>query len=149
MQKVQSWKVEKVRAAERQAACELISASGLPTEGLDDAELWCVKGDGRRFLGVACLETWGRQGLLRSVAVECEHREAGVGTSLVRRVIFEARKKRVREVYLITETAPLFFERLGFSALDRSRVKGGVLNSVEFQEACPKTAPVLWLNLRI
>jgi amino-acid N-acetyltransferase len=72
-----------------------------------------------------------------------------VGTSLVRRVIFEARKKRVREVYLITETAPLFFERLGFSALDRSRVKGGVLNSVEFQEACPKTAPVLWLNLRI
>ncbi|MDA4131758.1 MAG: hypothetical protein OK454_01350, partial [Thaumarchaeota archaeon] len=56
-------------------------------------------------------------------------------------------KRRIREVYLITEAAPLFFERLGFSAIDRSRVRGSVLNSVEFKGACPETAPVMWMEV--
>jgi len=148
MEKVQSWKVEKVRTTERQAARRLILTSGLPSQGLDDVELWCVKAGSRRLLGVAGLETWGRQGLLRSVAVENKHRKAGVGTSLVRQVISEARKKRMREVYLITETALSFFDRLGFKAIDRLKVRGGVLNSAEFEEACPETAPVMRLGLR-
>ena len=148
MGRVLSWKVERVKATQRQAARKLISAFGLPSKRLDDAELWCVKGEGRRLLGVAGLETWGRQGLLRSVVVDSKHRKAGVGTSLVRRVIFEAKKKRMREVYLITETALPFFEKLGFSAIDRLRVKGDVLNSIEFEEACPETAPAMWLDLR-
>ena len=149
MEGVQSWKVEKVTVAERQSARMLVTACGLPREGLDDAELWCVKEQGGRIIGVAGLETWGRQGLLRSVAVDEGRRKGGVGTSLVRRVIGEARKKRLREVYLITETAPLFFERLGFGAIDRSRVTGDVLNSVEFKEACSETAPVMRNDLRI
>src|SRR5216684_2704048 len=117
MQRAQSWEVEKLKKAERRMARKLVSASGLPRGGLDDAELWCVKGEGGLILGVAGLETWGRQGLLRSVAVGNGYRKAGVGTSLVRHVISEARKKKISEVYLITETAPLFFERLGFGAI--------------------------------
>jgi amino-acid N-acetyltransferase len=147
MKKPQRWKVEKVNQPERETASELISACGLPEEGLGETELWCVKGEGRQLLGVAGLETWGRQGLLRSVAVENEHRKSLVGTSLVRHVISEAEKKRIKEIYLITETAPSFFERLGFSAIDRSRVRGGVLNSVEFKGACPETAPVMRMDL--
>ena len=146
MKNLQSWKVVKVHEREREAANELISACGLPGEGLDDTELWCVKGEGRHLLGVAGLETWGRQGLLRSVAVEKEHRKAMVGTSLVRHVISEARKKRMMEVYLITQT-PLFFDRLGFIVTDRSSVRGSVLKSVEFKGVCPETAPVMRMDL--
>jgi amino-acid N-acetyltransferase len=149
LERVQSWKVEKVKKAERQSARKLVTASGLPRGGLDDAELWCAKGEGGRVLGVAGLETWGRQGLLRSVAVDKDRRKEGVGTSLVKQIIAEARKKKMSEVFLITETAPLFFERLGFNAVDRSRVRGGVLDSVEFKEACSETAPVMRLDLRI
>ena len=138
-----------MKKAERQQARKLISASGLPRGGLDDADLWCVIGERRRIIGVAGLEAWGRQGLLRSVAVGIGNRNAGLGTSLVRHVIAEARKKKLSEVYLITETAPSFFERLGFSAIDRSRVRGGVLKSFEFEEACPATAPVMWMDLRV
>lgn len=144
-----SWKVEQVDEPERKAAAKLISACGLPREGLDDTQLWCVKGDGRHMFGVAGLETWRRQGLLRSVAVESEHRKERVGTTLVRHAISEARKKRMKEVYLITETAPSFFESLGFSAVDRSRVRGSVLNSAEFKGACPETAPVMWMDLDV
>ncbi len=148
MQSVLSWKATKVKKGESKAASQLLSASGLPIGGLDDAELWYAKEEGGRIIGLAGLETWGRQGLLRSVAVRKGRRKAGVGTSLVRRVISEARTKGIREVYLITETAPLFFERLGFSAVDRSRVTGDVLNPVEFKEACSETAPVMRIDLR-
>jgi len=149
MERVQSWKVKKLKKAERQAARKLVAASGLPRGGMDDAELWCVKGEGGRILGVAGLETWGRQGLLRSVAVDKESRKEGVATALVKQIIAAARKKKIGEVFLITETAPLFFERLGFNAIDRSRVRGGVLDSVEFREACSETAPVMRMDLRI
>ena len=149
MDRVQSWKVEKVKRAGRIPASKLVFATGLPRGGLDDAELWCVKGEGGRIVGVAGLETRGRQGLLRSVAVDKDHRRAGVGTSLVRHVISEARVKKMSEVYLITETAPLFFEKLGFSSIDRSQVSGNVLDSVEFKEACSETAPVMRMDLAI
>jgi amino-acid N-acetyltransferase len=146
---VQSWKAEKVKKSETRAARRLVSASGLPRAGLDDAQLWCVKGEGGRIIGVAGLETWGRQGLLRSVAVDEGQRKEGVGTSLVRQIIAEARKKKMSELLLITETAPLFFERLGFTGIDRARVRGDVLGSVEFKEACSVTAPVMRMELKI
>jgi len=145
---VQSWKAEKVKKEETRAARRLVSVSGLPRGGLDDAQLWCVKGEEGRIIGVAGLETWGRQGLLRSVAVDKGHLKEGVGTSLVRQIIAEARKKKMSELFLITETAPLFFERLGFSGIDRARVRGAVLGSVEFNEACSETAPVMRMELR-
>jgi amino-acid N-acetyltransferase len=149
LERVQSWKVEKMKKAERQSARKLVSASGLPLGGMEDSELWCIKGEGGGILGVAGLETWGRQGLLRSVAVDKDHRKEGVGTALVKQIIAEARKKKMGEVFLITETAPLFFERMGFNAIDRSRVRGGVLDSVEFKEVCSETAPVMLMDLRI
>ncbi len=149
MERVQSWKAEKVKKAEAQLARKLVYASGLPGGGLEDAELWCVKGERRRIIAVAGLETWGIQGLLRSVAVDVDHRKEGVGTSLVRQIIAEARKKKMTEVFLITETAPLFFARLGFKATERSRISGDVLDSIEFKEACSETAPVMWLDLRV
>ena len=93
MDRVQSWKVEKVKRAGRIPASKLVFATGLPRGGLDDAELWCVKGEGGRIVGVAGLETRGRQGLLRSVAVDKDHRRAGVGTSLVRHVISSPRPR--------------------------------------------------------
>ena len=149
MERLQTWKVEKVTMAERQHARRFLSASGLPREGLDDAELWCVRGEGQRILGLAGMETWGKRALLRSVAVENGRRNAGVGSSLVRHVIAEARKRKMRQVYLITETAPLFFERLGFNTINRSLVSGGILSSAEFKEACPETASVMRMDLSI
>src|SRR5437016_4249608 len=106
MERVQSWKPEKVKKTEARLARKLVYASGLPGGGLEDAELWCVRGEHRRIIGVAGLETWGRQGLLRSVAVDEDHRKEGLGTSLVRQIIAESRKKKMSEVFLITETAP-------------------------------------------
>ena len=139
--------VEKASAEDLESARSLLTISDLPTQGLEETELWRVRDKDGRILGIAGLETWGRQGLLRSVVVADARRNEGIGRSLVRRVTEEARERGVRELYLITETAPRFFEKLGFRPLERKRVEGEVLNSVEFKGACAETAPVMLLRL--
>jgi amino-acid N-acetyltransferase len=139
-------KVERARARDLAAARRLLAESDLTTQGLEEAELWCVREAGSA-VGVAGLETWGSQGLLRSVVVQKEHRGEGMGKHLVERVSKEARTKGLSELYLITETAPHFFEKLGFESVERKKVKGKVLNSIEFRGACSETAPVMRLRL--
>ena len=146
--KAQGWKVEKARPNDLKALRRLIEASELPADGLEDAELWCVRDSASRVLGAAGLETWGRQGLLRSVVVDGKLRGSGVGRALVERILEEGSAKDLAELYLITETAPPFFEKFGFRPVERKKVKGDVLNSMEFKEACPDTATVMRLRLR-
>lgn len=98
-------------------------------------------------MAVAGLETWGGHALLRSVAVEDESRGSGIGSLLVTHVLNTAKSKRATEVYLLTETAPLFFRKLGFKKFARSRVKGMILTSIEFRGACPESAHVMRLVL--
>lgn len=140
-------KVQKAGNAERTQASALLTTCDLPLDGLEETELWCVKGSGRRLVAVAGLETRGEQSLLRSVAVEKEHRNSGVGGRLVSEVLAAARSRGVKEVYLITESAPLFFRRFGFRNFARERVKGDVLQSAEFRGACPESAPVMRIVL--
>ncbi len=146
--KAQSWEVERVASGDLDGVRRLLSESKLPVDGLDETELWRVRKSSRgAVIGIAGLETWGRQGLVRSVVVDDSHRRSGVGRALVERVFEEARVRHLLELYLITETAPLFFERLGFEPLERRKVKDAVLDSVEFRGACPDTAPVMRLDL--
>lgn len=140
-------RVEKASAKDLQSAKSLLKASELPVQGLEETEVWCVRDAKGRVIGVAGLETWRTQGLLRSVVIEDDHRNEGLGTMLVKRVIAEAGAKGITELYLITETAPCFFQKFGFSPFDRKRMEGDVLNSIEFREACAETAPVMLLRL--
>lgn len=143
----QEWKVERAGSKDWNSARRLLSDSGLPTQGLEKAELWCVRDVEDRVVGIAGLETWGRQGLLRSVAVEGRYRKGGMGKALVERIFKEAKVRHLDELYLITETAPDFFEKFGFTSYGRENVKGKVLDSTEFKGACPETAPVMKLTL--
>ncbi len=143
MTKADAWRIEKAAAGEARSIRRLLSESDLPTQGLDETQLWCAKDGTGRVVGVAGLETWGGQGLLRSVAVDATTRGRGLGTTLVRRILDEAKMEGLEEVYLLTETAPAFFAKLGFRPLARGRVRGSVLGSAEFREVCPDTAPMI------
>ena len=147
MKKQGVWKVGKAGSRDLQVARKLLSGSKLPIDGLHQAEFWSVRDGMGAVIGVAGLETWGKQGLVRSVVVEERYRRSGIGKALVERVLQEASGKGLVELYLITETAPRFFETFGFVSIERQEVKGRVLDSVEFREACPQTAPVMRLCL--
>jgi amino-acid N-acetyltransferase len=134
--------IERASSTELERARRLLSDADLPTKGLEETELWCAKDRVGRVIGVAGLEFWGRQGLLRSVAVEAQSRKEGVGTALVGRMLEEAKSRKLAEVYLLTKTAPRFFAKFGFRQVERRTVKGDVRSSIEFSEVCSDTAPM-------
>jgi amino-acid N-acetyltransferase len=125
----------------------LLSGFKLPLDGLEETKLWVLEGSNGKVLGVAGLEVYGNQGLLRSVAVIKDRHNRGYGTSLVNHVIGEAKRSRMQDLFLLTTTAPAFFKKLGFKEESREKVAGSITNSVEFKNACPKTAILMRLSM--
>ena len=127
---------------------ELLERAGLPGNGLADIvpTLRVARREGR-IVGSAGLEVYDTAALLRSVAVDAEARNHGLGRRLVLSALDLARERGVKRVFLLTETAEGFFHRLGFESIDRSRVPASVKVSVEFTTACPETAQAMEYGL--
>ena len=63
----------------------LLKAAALPVAGIENhVETTLVARDSERLLGCAAVEVYGQAGLLRSVAVEVEHRGEGWGERLTK-----------------------------------------------------------------
>jgi amino-acid N-acetyltransferase len=129
---------------DHQAVAVLLSALGLPTDGVSDwlDRFWVAEHEGR-VAGLAGMERYGDCGLLRSVAVAPEWRGGGIGRTLVDRVLQEGRAAGVGDVYLLTTTAEDYFPRFGFTRIDRAAVPAAVRASAEFAGACPASAVVM------
>ena len=132
-------------AADRGAVHALLTACELPVAGVDAAALqrFIVAERDGAVVGVAGLEIYGPDALLRSVAVDPAVRAAGLGGALTERLLGDAPAHGVRRVFLLTTTAESFFARHGFAPADRSQVGEDMLASVEFTEACPATAALM------
>jgi amino-acid N-acetyltransferase len=132
-------------ARDREQVHALLAACALPVAGVDETTLgrFIVAERAGAIVGVAGLELYGSDALLRSVAVSPTLRQAGLGGALAERLLGQAASLGVRRVYLLTTTAESFFARRGFTRTDRSAVGADLLDSVEFRDACPSTATVM------
>lgn len=83
--------------------------------------------------------------VLRSVAVHRSHRGKGLGVLLVAHVVRMARTSGFGRIYLFTDTARAFFERLGFTAISRDSLPPAVGTSRQAQEECAETADAMVL----
>ena len=131
------------------AALELLKQSGLPTAGVPatlEGYVVVVTPAGS-LAGLAGLERYGTEGLLRSVVVAPELRGTGLGKALSERVVSEAGKRGVTDLYLLTTTAEGYFPKLGFAAIAKNAIPSGVQQSLEFRGACPDTAIAMHLAL--
>lgn len=123
---------------------DLLTASGLPLEGLRDAFAnFVVAQSGDEIVGVAGLELCCDHALLRSVAVQPEWRSHGIGRALVTRVIADAEARGIPALFLLTTTAARYFPSFGFRAITRDQVPGDVRETAEFRDACPASATVM------
>jgi len=130
--------------ADLPAIFELLQRSALPRDGLDaHVATTLVARDANGLVGTAALELYGTAALLRSVAVAVERRGRGLGAALTATALDLARRRGVRTVYLLTETAAEFFPRFGFRPIPRPAVDPAVLGSAEFTTACPASALVM------
>ena len=121
----------------------LLAREHLPLDGLRRAAVVLVARVGTRIVGSAALELYEGGALLRSVAVDAEHRSEGIGGQLTRMAVEIARRRGVPAVYLLTTTAERFFPRFDFEIVDRSDVPASVLASAEFTHACPSSAIIM------
>jgi amino-acid N-acetyltransferase len=94
---------------------------------------------------VACagLEHYGTEALVRSVAIAAPLRSRGLGAVLCDTLLGDARRRGVRDAYLLTTTAPRFFARQGFAPIAREHASTAIRATREFAELCPASAVVI------
>ena len=142
-----------IRPAERGdrgAIAELLSASKLvpleETAQFGSQYVVAISGEGK-VVGVAGFERYDTDILLRSVAVSQPWRSTGIGARLTADRLAHARTQGCRAAYLLTDTARSYWERHGFSIIDRQAAPEAVTRSPEWSAACPVSATAMFRYL--
>lgn len=119
----------------------LLEQAGLPTSDLAAAKpKFTVLRENGRIVAAAALEPFGSAALVRSVVVAGERRGSGLGRTLVQELEKGARAARIRQLFLLTQTAGKFFARQGYRVIERVDVLKDLQESEEFRALCPTSA---------
>jgi len=128
----------------RAKVIDLLATEKLPTDDLPQTlGNFVVAKQGEDVIGVAGIEIYDGYGLLRSVAVSAAYRGKGIANQLLDNIERLAAAKLLREIYLLTETAPEYFSKKGYQKITRAQVPAEVQQSTEFSHVCPQSAIVM------
>ncbi len=133
-----------------EAVRALLLGAKLPTEDLTSApglQTWVPEVAGESAGAIALEGPGSAARLLRSLVVAPCHRGRGLGRSLVARAEDDARAEGVQQLVLLTETAQLFFSRLGYRLIERCAAPEQLRRSAEFRSLCPASAVCMAKNL--
>lgn len=131
-----------------QAFLDMLKLAGLPYEDLDkDKHLLVGYYDNEKLIGTGAMEIYGDYGLLRSVSILEEMRGKKLGSKITYHLIEHAKLSSLKGLYLLTETAKDFFEKIGFELIDRNMAVEEIKASSEFTHVCPTSAACMYLDL--
>jgi amino-acid N-acetyltransferase len=85
--------------------------------------------------------------LLRSIVVKQQYRESGLARSISEYLISLAEAEGRLAVYLLTETAGSYFQKLGFVPLSRAEVPAAIAQTRQFSVLCPDSADCMVMPL--
>ena len=127
----------------------LLQSSKLPVDDLDFSNHLLIGFyDGTEPVATGGLEIYGDYALLRSLSVKLGIRGQSLGSSITDHLIAEATKRKIKAIYLLTETAHVFFLKKGFKDISRNDVPDEVKASSEFSTVCPTTAICMYFDLQ-
>jgi len=130
--------------SDREGVRALLLEAGLPLDGLLEVPTTVfVARDHGRVMGAVALERHGEDGLLRSLVVDPGRRGERLGSALADAAEREASRLGLGAVYLLTETAALFFAARGFEMVDRADAPAAIVGSIEWSVACAETAEAM------
>lgn len=120
---------------------QLLQSERLPVDDLPASpDNFFVVNDDASPVAAIGLEQYGHFGLLRSLVVLPGYRKMKIAESLVSQVEARARELGLTAVYLLTETAPGYFSRLGYEPVKREEAPAAIRVSSEFSHVCPASA---------
>ena len=130
--------------ADLRRLADWLEGEGLPSGDLGEpgVRLFAFR-DGDTAIGYAGLEVYGADALLRSVVVDPARRRSGAGRPVVEATLAEARRLGATRVFLLTNTAKAYFERLGFVSIDRASAPETILSTRQAAGLCPSSAPLM------
>lgn len=129
---------------------ELLAECQLPSEDIrpDQLKHFLICRAKRQIIGVIGLEIYGNAALLRSLAVRAPYRGQGLARELVKQAERHALSDDVKKLFLLTNTAELFFAKQGYERVDRKLAPEALQNTTEFKTLCPMTAVCMLKALR-
>jgi amino-acid N-acetyltransferase len=127
----------------RDSILSLLQAEKLPVEGITSLDKFFIAVSNEDVIGVIGLEVYNQYGLLRSLAVKKEYRNKSTGTLLITALETLATTLGLDSIYLLTETAPAYFERKGYQKIKRDETPSAIQLSAEFSSICPTTAQIM------
>jgi amino-acid N-acetyltransferase len=136
--------IEPAQPADVTAVGTLLRLAGLPREDFA-AHLthFLVAREAGAVVGAVGLERYGPDALLRSLVVAPARRSCGLGNRLVQSLTDFADRVGVKDFYLLTTTAGVFFAARGFRACRREDVPAAIAATEEFRTLCPASAVCL------
>jgi len=91
----------------RESAIDLLKTEKMVVSDLPkDFKNFIVALQNEKVIGVAGLEIYDDYGFLRSVAIKQHFRSKGIANELIKQIEKQAAAAGLKEIYLLTETAP-------------------------------------------
>ena len=124
----------------------LLASAGLLTADLAEgpAEYVALGAPPVAFGGIVYC---GPHALLRSVVVADGARKGGKGRAVVDHLLSRARLNKMRDVWLLTETAEPFFAALGFERCARDQAPSAIQATSQFSKLCPSSSTLMRRSL--
>ena len=133
--------INQANSKNREAIISLLQSESLPVEDLpqDLRNFFTATGNGF-IIGAIGLETYERNGLLRSLVVKSEYRKMKIAEHLINELEKLAKDLRLQSIYLLTETAQAYFAKKGYETIARNEAPDSIMKSTEFSHVCPASA---------
>ena len=136
--------LEAVKGKEEvQQVIELLQQQNLPVSDIDESKLLFFVKDGDKVIGTAGFEVFDNCALVRSVSVIKEAHGKGYGKLINNKLENFAKEKNITSLYLLTTTAKDFFEKQGYTIVNREEVPESIQRTTEFSSICPSSAIVM------
>lgn len=145
--------IREARPKDWPAVERLLQDAGLPVDDLDAGHLdhFLVALDTvatpPSVNGAIGLQVFGSAGLLRSLVVDPGRRASGIGRQLVEALEEHALAAGLADLWLLTIDAEVFFWKLDYRIVERSKAPASIQNTREFTSLCPGSAHLMHKQL--
>jgi amino-acid N-acetyltransferase len=140
---------EKIPPSNSHIVREVLQKCELPFSDIEPSKdiLFIVAKDLENVVGTIGLEVYGKEALLRSLAVIPEYRNKGIASELIQRIVQVAKSVEIDTFHLLTTTAEQYFLRKGFRKDARENAPLPIQATSEFAGLCPSSAIYMVLHL--